>query len=191
MQIISGKYRGKKLKPMYNEITRPTKNRVRESVFNVLGKRVRDAVVLDLFAGSGVNSAECLSRGASEVIANDNDEKATAIIKQNLSGLGNGAVITGLDYMDALATLKNRTFDIIFLDPPYESDFGPLAIDYLTQRNMLSKDAIIVFETDTKFPLALPRIIGQRIITGRSRDYGRTRIYFLSQKEKQNQGNPN
>ena len=151
MQIISGKYRGKKLLHYSNRQTRPTIGRIRESIFNVLADMLpngfADVTVLDLFAGSGAYGLESYSRGAKEVVLNDVDAKAVEVIRKNAKAMGCNAVIMQKDYLSALKELSDREFDIVFLDPPYDSDFGLLAIDKVK----VKEGGVIVFETDETF----------------------------------------
>ncbi|MCL2569741.1 MAG: 16S rRNA (guanine(966)-N(2))-methyltransferase RsmD [Firmicutes bacterium] len=178
MQIISGRFRGKRLTPLCDKTTRPTTNRVRENIFNLVSAKVRGAVVLDLFGGTGAFSAECLSRGAKSVIVNDIDSHAVAIIKQNTALCKTHDIsILNMDYIDALNKLKLKgyVFDLVFLDPPYETDFGLSAINFLVKNDMLAQNAIIAFET------------GQNIIyieefDIRSRKYGRAWVHILARK---------
>ena len=180
-QIIGGRFRGKRLECLSNDTTRPTTNRVRENIFNILGERVRDSRVLDLFAGSGANTAECISRGATFVVANDKDPEAFNVLSRNTSSIscrGDSVVTTyNLDYLVLLGQLRGQRFDIVFLDPPYESDFGLRAIEYLRLNNMLSADSIVVFETEQQVDC----IDGFDM---RPRKYGRARIYLLQPQQK-------
>lgn len=186
MQIISGKYKGKKLKRLVNDKTRPTKNRIRESIFNIIAKQIRGANVLDPFAGTGINGAECLSRGATFVTLNDIDKMATQVCRDNMQAIDcvGQYEIFNLDYTEFLKTQGQRKFDIVFLDPPYESDFGRKAIELLEKFDMIAPNGIIVFETDK-------RLDEIRVMTMPSnfeidtRDYGRVRIYFLKALEGQ------
>ncbi|MCL2756151.1 MAG: 16S rRNA (guanine(966)-N(2))-methyltransferase RsmD [Firmicutes bacterium] len=185
MQIISGKFRGKKLAPLSNQTTRSTTNRVRENVFNLVGVKVKGGIVLDLFAGSGAFSCECLSRGAKHVIINDVDKVALEIVKQNTKGLGNNLEIFNLDYMQLLENLKSQIkegkrekFSLVFLDPPYDSNFGEIAIDYITNFDMLDKGAIVMLECENNPNLNID------IFNIKYKKYGRTNVYILEYKGK-------
>ena len=186
MQIISGKVRGKRLETLVTDNTRPTIGRIREAVFNIIANKVKGSVVLDLFAGTGAYGAECLSRGAGRVTFNDMDKEAARIINKNTNFAKERAQVYSLDYMGALDKIKldiisrrRDKFTLVFLDPPYQSNFGLNAINYLVLKDMLATDALIVFETDKcgnwacEFPKSL---------TYRFRDYGRVRVYFLEAK---------
>ncbi|MBO5954501.1 MAG: 16S rRNA (guanine(966)-N(2))-methyltransferase RsmD [Clostridia bacterium] len=146
MRIVSGKYRGKMLKEFNLESTRPTTDRVKESIFNLIQFDVVDAVVLDLFSGTGALGVEAISRGAKKTYLVDKNIKAISIIKENLKGIDGDYVVKNKDYIDFLNSATEK-FDIVFLDTPYATDFGLKAIDMLVKKNLLNENAIIIFET--------------------------------------------
>lgn len=154
MRVISGKARGKKLYSLEGLETRPTLDRVKESVFNILQFSIKDSVVLDLFSGSGALAIEALSRGAKKAVLCDNSKKAINIIEKNLkeTNLYMQAQLLNTDYLNALEILKNELikFDIIFLDPPYKSDYVVKSIEHILEYDLLTEDGIIVVETDDK-----------------------------------------
>lgn len=150
MRVVSGKYRGKKLLSPIDEKTRPTSDKVKESLFNVIGPKVNDAVCLDLFAGSGALGIECISRGASKVIFNDLNKNAIKIIKENINSLKNNDAcyeVFNKDYKDLLNSL-NIKFDLVFLDPPYALKIHDEIINILKKNCLLEDDALIAVETD-------------------------------------------
>ena len=126
MRVISGSARGTTLHSIDDINTRPTLDRVKESLFNIIQNQVEDAVVLDLFAGSGAIGIEFLSRGAEKVYFCDKSPKAVDMIKKNLdkTKLKDKATILNNDYIDCIDKIKNIKFDIIFLDPPYKENFS-------------------------------------------------------------------
>ena len=130
MRVISGSARGTTLHSIDDINTRPTLDRVKESLFNIIQNQVEDAVVLDLFAGSGAIGIEFLSRGAEKVYFCDKSPKAVDMIKKNLdkTKLKDKATILNNDYIDCIDKIKNIKFDIIFLDPPYKENFSKQAI---------------------------------------------------------------
>ena len=156
MRVISGKYRGKKLKEFELSSTKPTIDRVKEAIFNLIQFEVVDAVVLDLFSGTGSLGIEAISRGASKTYLVDKNIDAIRIIKNNLKGIDGDYVVEHRDYKDFLNSIKEK-FDIVLLDPPYQTDYGVNAIEILIQNDLLNSDAIIIFETseDKKFDLNL------------------------------------
>ena len=118
MQIITGKYRARKLVGVDSDGTRPTLARVKESVFNLIQDRITGRVVLDLFAGSGAFGAECISRGATKVYFVDNSEKAIKAIKQNTNKMTEDFEIIKSNFEDALKMFEaqNLKFDLVYLD---------------------------------------------------------------------------
>ena len=136
MRVISGKYKGKNLIGFDIDGTRPTMDRVKESLFGIIQNYIKDSVVLDLFAGSGSLGIEALSNGASSCYFFDNNIELINIIKKNTIDM-NGVHIMKSDYKNSLELLKNSNikFDIIFLDPPYKlkliNHYDPL--NYITK----------------------------------------------------------
>ena len=150
MRVISGSARGTTLHSIDDINTRPTLDRVKESLFNIIQNQVEDAVVLDLFAGSGAIGIEFLSRGAEKVYFCDKSPKAVDMIKQNLdkTKLKDKATILNSDYIDCIDKIKNIKFDIIFLDPPYKENFSKQAIKKISESKLLKNEGIIIVETD-------------------------------------------
>lgn len=152
MRVISGSARGKKLKTLEGLETRPTLDRVKEAIFNILQFDLKETTVLDLFSGSGAIGIEALSRGAKEAVFCDKSNKAINIIKENLvaTRLVSKADIINKDYIETLNILKNKAnkFNIIFLDPPYKSNYAVESIKYIIKNELLTEDGIIVVETD-------------------------------------------
>lgn len=146
MRIISGKYRGKKLKEFDLDSTRPTLDRVKESIFNLVQFDVLDSVVLDLFAGTGALGIEAISRGAKYVYLVDSNKQAINIIKENLKGIDGDFEVLNKDAMLFLKDI-NTALDLVFLDPPYKTNLGILAIEELIKNNLINKNGIIIFET--------------------------------------------
>lgn len=146
MRIISGKYRGKILREFELLTTKPTTDRVKESIFNLIQFDVLGATVLDLFAGIGALGIEAISRGAERVVFVDNNAQAIKLIKENLKGIDGNFSINHADYETFLNTTKTK-FDIVLLDPPYKTEFGIKAINLLIKNDLLNDNAIIIFET--------------------------------------------
>jgi 16S rRNA (guanine966-N2)-methyltransferase len=122
MRVIAGEFRGRRLKAPTWEGLRPTSDRLRETLFDVLSDSVVDARVLDGFAGTGAIGIEALSRGAAEVTFVERDPRAIKLIETNLSSLGldaRGHVIIRAAFTDAARRLKGQPFDLVILDPPY------------------------------------------------------------------------
>lgn len=148
MQIITGKYRARKLQAVNSEGTRPTLARVKESVFNLIFDRIAGSVVLDLFAGSGAFGVECISRSAEKVYFVDSAQEAIKTIKINTKNMVEDFEILKTDYLSALLGFKKQgvKFDLVYLDPPYKSDFAIKALELLDGYEILSQGATIVVE---------------------------------------------
>lgn len=176
MRIISGKYRGLKLNEFDTEGIRPTADRVKESLFNILYGRVAGARVLDLFCGSGNLGIECLSRGAEEVRFNDRSADSLKLLKSNLAKIKDGNFkISNLDFAACLNMLAGKEeFDLIFLDPPYKTEAGREALKIIAERGLLKEDGVAVFERDVSFT---GEIAGLEKFD--ERKYGKTFITFF------------
>jgi 16S rRNA (guanine966-N2)-methyltransferase len=150
MRVISGSARGTVLHSIEDVKTRPTLDRVKESLFNIIQNDIRDAVILDLFSGSGAIAIEFLSRGAKEAYICDNSSKATEMINKNLekTRLSQKAIVYKKDYIDCLNEVKNVKFDIIFLDPPYKENLAIKAVEKINNMQLLKNEGIIIIETD-------------------------------------------
>ena len=152
MKIISGKYKGRVLEGFDIAGTRPTMDRVKESLFAMIQSYLEDATVLDLFAGSGNLGIEALSEGAKEIYLVDKNNKACQVIKRNVNKIGVEVsdIFCG-DYKSALKKYQEQSikFDIIFLDPPYQTDLVKKSIEIIEKYELLSKNGIIVAESNT------------------------------------------
>ena len=148
MRVIAGKYRGKLLKEFSLSTTKPTLDRVKESLFSSIQFDLIDASVLDLFSGTGALGVESISRGARFVDFVDTNSEAIKIIKQNLHGIDGEYNVTKSDYMTFLQQAKtsNKKYNIVLLDPPYNTDFGIKAIEYILANDLLANDGIIMYE---------------------------------------------
>ncbi len=149
MRVIAGIRKGLKLKAPEGEDTRPTTDRVKESVFNIIQPYIPAERVLDLFAGSGALGIEALSRRSARCIFVEHDRKAFALVRQNI-GLARLEDVSELVLADALSYLKSASaaFDIIFLDPPYNKGYLSPVLEEISRRELLTSDGIIVAETE-------------------------------------------
>ena len=150
MRVIGGKYRSRLLNAPKGRNTRPTLDKVKESIFNIIGPRIDGSIVLDLFSGSGGLGIEALSRGASFAYFNDHDYSAYSCIKSNLESLKidqSFYELTKMDYKKRISTLENK-IDILFLDPPYKERIYQEIIEKMKENNRLSEQAIIVIECE-------------------------------------------
>ena len=145
MRVITGSSRGRKLKTPENRDIRPTTDNVKESLFNILQFDIEGRQVLDLFAGTGQLGIECLSRGAAGVTFVDTDREAVHIVKENLQSCGMKAVVLQEDALRFLS--RGQRFDLIFVDPPYDSGlYGPV-LETINSVDLLSDGGIILCES--------------------------------------------
>lgn len=184
MRVISGKARGTKLSSIESLSTRPTLDRVKESLFNIIQNNLKGAVVLDLFAGSGQLGIEALSRGADKAYLCDINRDAVKMIKQNLekTKLKDKAVVINEDYKKALRTLNtNEKFDIIFIDPPYKEDIAVDSIIDIIHESRLKENGIMIIETDEieRDLKEINKIENIKIID--QRKYGRASLIFIKE----------
>jgi 16S rRNA (guanine966-N2)-methyltransferase len=184
MRIISGTSRGRKLVTPRNRSLRPTSDRVKESIFNMLQDRVEGKVVLDLFAGTGNLGIEALSRGAKKAIFVEDGKQALRLIQRNLTqiGLKERSEILSRDVIRAIGILKQRgeCFDLILMDPPYEKGLIRKTLLELNSQMIYHKDSVLVIEHNRREPL--PHILeGWNLF--RQRWMGDTVISFLTPRE--------
>lgn len=164
------------------EDVRPTSDRAKEALFNILSLKLYGARVLDLFAGSGALGLESLSRGAKEVVFNDCAKASLAIIKKNLAVLkitpnGEEAKLMNCDYLVCLEQVRGQ-FDIIFIDPPYRFDFGEKALQKIAERKLLTENGIAVYERDRSFEGEI-----EGLEKYDERKYGKAYFTFFRNKE--------
>ena len=148
MRVISGIARGRKLESPIGSKVRPTTDRIKESLFNMLSADLPDCSFLDLFSGTGAIGIEALSRSAKRAVFVDDDVESCDIIKRNLehTKLVDKAELIKSDAVRAVRKLKGRRFDIIFLDPPYEKGLVELCLNEIFQVGILSADGYVVCE---------------------------------------------
>ena len=138
MRVISGIYRGRKLNSPINDAVRPTADKVKESIFNVIQFDVAGCAFVDLFAGSGGMGIEALSRGAKSVVFSDCDREAIRLINSNLRGIDGDYKVLSRDYRDVLFTLSGKQ-DFIFVDPPYKTDYIEDICRIVKERDILDR----------------------------------------------------
>ncbi|MBR5479261.1 MAG: 16S rRNA (guanine(966)-N(2))-methyltransferase RsmD [Clostridia bacterium] len=173
MRVITGEARGRKLKTLEGLDTRPTTDRVKESIFNIIQFDVPGRRILDLFGGSGQMAIEALSRGADSAVIVDASLAATKIITDNVKscGFSDKAKVVCTDFANYLTTC-GETFDVIFLDPPYNGNFMNQAINAICNIDILSDGGIIVCESmrETVLPETnSPYIKGREYLYGKSK----------------------
>ncbi len=161
MRIISGKYRGRKLKGFNIEGTRPTMDRVKESLFGIIQSHLANSVVLDLFAGSGALGLEAISNGARKCYLIDNNIEAINIIKENSKNIDESFCILHIDYKKFLKTTEEK-FDIIFLDPPYKENQLNKALRIIEERHLLNDNGIVICEYEMGEPQTNLKLIKEK-----------------------------
>lgn len=185
LRVISGSARGHKLKTLKSNLTRPTSDMVKESLFNIIAEYVMDADVLDLFAGTGNLGIEALSRGAASAVFIDKSRECHDVISYNLmhTKLSDRAAVFTADAEAALARLKaeGRKFDLIFIDPPYSKNLAAKALKIIGENGIIKDNGLIVAEHSSND--ALPETTGE-IQLVRSQRYGDTVLSFYKKKGK-------
>ncbi|WP_067102322.1 16S rRNA (guanine(966)-N(2))-methyltransferase RsmD [Streptococcus sp. DD13] len=154
MRIVSGEYGGRFLKTLDGKTTRPTSDKVRGAMFNMIGPYFKQGRVLDLYAGSGGLAIEAVSRGMDQAVLVERDRRAQAIIRQNIMMTKEHQKfeLLNMSAEQALTQVKGP-FDLVFLDPPYAKETIVQTITELCQRGLLSEDPLVVCETDKKVQL--------------------------------------
>lgn len=148
MRVISGTARGRRLKELQGMETRPTTDKVKESLFNIIQFEIEGRRVLDLFGGTGQLGIEALSRGAAHCTFVDQRREAAALIRENLkaTGLSQQAKVVQGDSLSFLSSCREK-FDVLFLDPPYHTDLIDRALELAAKIDILSEHGIIICET--------------------------------------------
>ena len=177
MRVISGRYKGKILKCYEGLTTRPTIDRVKESLFNIIQFKIDQNAVLDLFAGSGQLGLECLSRGALYADFCEVDKKAFEILKSNLKDIEN-CKIFNTDYKNFIKGLKlTEKYDIIFIDPPFSENLYTSAINLI--KPFLDNKGIIVCESSSDYSFES----FDNLELFDQRKYGRTMLSFFKKEQ--------
>lgn len=151
MKIISGIYKGRNIEGFDIDGTRPTMDRVKESLFATIQNYIDDSICLDLFSGSGNLAFEALSEGAKYAYLVDKNIKAVNTIKKNINNIGIKDIeVLNMDYKKALSYFNEKEikFDLIFLDPPYKTTFIEESLKLIDEYNLLNEDGLIVCESD-------------------------------------------
>ena len=180
MRIISGTARGTKLYTLEGQATRPTLDRVKESLFNIIQNKIPNSIFLDLFSGSGAIGLEAASRGAEKAILCDKSKDAINIINKNIekTHLREKTEIYNLDYELVLKTKIKKHIDIVYIDPPYDSDFAIKSIKQIVENNLIDENSIMIIETDNDKKL-LENLKKIEVEITDKRKYGRAVLIFL------------
>lgn len=152
MKIISGIYKGRNIDGFTIDGTRPTMERVKESLFATIQDYLEESIVLDLFSGSGNLGIEALSEGAEHAYMCDHNSKSIKTINKNIDTIGiKNATVLLMDYKKALKYFaeNNIKFDIIFLDPPYQTDYIEKSLELIFEYHLLNDNGIVVCESDS------------------------------------------
>ena len=186
MRIISGKARGTKLYTLDGTATRPTLDRVKESLFNIIQNDIEDSTVLDLFSGSGTIGLEFLSRGAKRAVLCDSSKDAIKIIKQNVqkTHFEEKVEVYNMEFTKLVERLQNQKFDIIYIDPPYATDFIKISLEKIIEYELVNENTKIIVETDDETRI-LNQIEKMDVEITDKRKYGRATIIFLKYRKTQ------
>lgn len=183
MRIIAGEMRGRQLKAVGGMQTRPTSDKVKGAIFNVLGDKVLDARVLDLFAGTGNLAIEALSRGSREAVLVEKSFEAHQVIQKNLelTGVSQMAKLLLMDAFKYLQKNPSEVFDVIFLDPPYHKELVQKILLTFKEYSHLTPDGVIVAETSKDeelngdiYPFEIRK----------TKEYGDTKVWYLQRIDK-------
>ena len=174
MRVISGTARGRRLKELPGMDTRPTTDKVKEALFNIIQFDIEGRRVLDLFGGTGQLGIEALSRGAAECTFVDLNRQAAAIIRENLNAVGLAGQAS-VQQGDAVAFLAGcrRKFDLILLDPPYQSDLLERCLETVTKFDILSEHGIMICESSAEKQMPEPELPYEK---GREYRYGTIKL---------------
>ncbi len=186
MRVIAGDAKGTRLEAPKDQKTRPTLDRVREALFSILGAKVTEARVLDLYAGTGAIGIEALSRGAVHCEFIENNAQCAGLIRRNLEAarVGSRAEIRQLGVPEAISELGDagRSFDLIYADPPFNFEDYSLICDELTRYNLLDPGGILIIEHDSRMSLS---DCSPELSCFREASYGATCLSFFSARQEE------
>lgn len=182
MRVIAGKARSLQLKTPKGMATRPTTDRIKETLFNMLSPYLVDSVFLDLFSGSGGIGIEALSRGAKHAYFVENQKDAIACIQENLkfTGLAQDATILGQDVFRALSCIHEKETDVIFMDPPYGKDYEKRVLTLLQDLPYVTENTLIVIEAALDTDFSYVQMLGFTIT--KEKCYKTNKHVFLQKK---------
>lgn len=185
MRIIAGRAKSLPLKTVPGLDTRPTTDRIKETLFNMINPRLPGAAFLDLFAGSGGIGLEAASRGAAKVVFVEQSRKAAACIQENITFIKASGESTLL-VMDAMAALRKlegtETFDLIFMDPPYEKELERKVLEYLAASTLITEDTLIIVEASLATDFSYLAKLGFHVV--KCKKY-KTNAHLFLQKQAQ------
>lgn len=184
MRVIAGKARRIQLKTVEGLDTRPTTDRIKETLFNMIAHGLCDSSFLDLFAGSGAIGIEALSRGAKDAVFVEKNPKAVVCIKDNLKNTGftSQAEVLSMDVRNALSLIEGRRkFDYVFMDPPYDHLLEKEILTNLAKSNLLNDGALIIVEASLETDFDYVEHLGYEVI--KRKEYKTNAHLFLERKE--------
>ena len=186
MRVIGGRAKRLQLKTLEGMDTRPTTDRIKETLFNMIDPWIADCDFLDLFAGSGGIGIEAASRGAKEVVFVEKNPAAMMIIRENLkhTSLEDAAVTMQSDVMTAIRSLDGRKqFDYIFMDPPYNQELEKMVLSYLSKSELVYEDTVIIVEASLDTEFSYLEQMGFRMI--KTKEYKTNKHVFIEKEGKQ------
>ena len=186
MRVIAGSARSLRLKTLDGMDTRPTTDRIKETLFNIISPSIFDSIFLDLFSGSEGIGIEALSRGAKEAVFVENNPKAMVCIKDNLkfTRLVSKAVTITTDVMDALYRMEgDKVFDFIFMDPPYDRGLERKVLEYLSDSQLVYEDTVIIVEASRDTDFSYVEDLGLTVI--REKVYKTNKHVFIERAGKE------
>lgn len=182
MRVVAGKYKGFVLQSPKSSSSRPTDNKVKEAIFDMLYPFGEEFTALDLFSGTGQMGIEFLSRGAREVFFNERNSSTFSILKKNIEKVNASNVsVDRLDFKRALKKYRDSecSFDYIFLDPPYEGDLVEQSIKLILEYELLSDEGIIITESDRELDFSYIR----ELTSIKEKSYGRKQVNIYKANE--------
>lgn len=186
MRVIAGSAKRLQLKTLDGMETRPTTDRIKETLFNMISPYIYDSIFLDLFSGSGGIGIEALSRGAKEAVFVEKNPRAMECIKENLkyTKLDKKAMTMTKDVMTALYQLEGeKTFDYIFMDPPYNQELEKMVLSYLSKSELVYEDTVIIVEASLDTDFSYLEQMGFRMI--KTKEYKTNKHVFIEKEGKQ------
>lgn len=186
MRIIAGKARRLPLRALPGKDTRPTTDRIKETLFNMLAPELENAYFLDLFAGSGQIGLEAVSRGSAYCVLVDNNRRACEVIEENMqfTKLADQCLLMNTDCMSALRRLEGKyRFDVIFMDPPYNQNLEPEILQYLSRSTLVKSGTSIIVEADEHTDFSYVGALGYTL--QKEKLYKTNKHVFLTLKQKE------
>lgn len=183
MRVIAGEFKSRQLKSVDSKLTRPTTDKNKENLFNLIGPYFDGGICLDLFGGSGGLGIEAVSRGIDELYSVDKQYKAYKVIKENIQTLkiDDIAHVFKCDYQKALEQFAkdNIRFDLVFLDPPYSMKINQKILDFMVEHHMLNNHALIVIEDLKEEVLEIQK----PFLVKKQQSYGITTLQIIKYEE--------